>query len=95
MAGECAATDGELDVGHGTVWVNDDDGYIAIEVRGLEVLKGVSLTDSMSDTAQTIRCLVSILNGVSTRRELHSGPERVIKPRRNNDEKISYCRPAR
>lgn len=95
MAVECAATDAELDVGHGTVWVNDYGRYIAMEVREIEVLKGARLTDSMSATAQTILCLVSILNGVSTRRELHSRPERIVKTRRNNDEKISYCRPAR
>ncbi|MFB9146962.1 DNA cytosine methyltransferase, partial [Halomonas alkalicola] len=33
-------------VGHGTVWVNGDNGYIAMQVSGLEVLPGASLTDS-------------------------------------------------
>ncbi|MDM7480637.1 MAG: hypothetical protein P3W96_001260, partial [Halomonas sp.] len=46
MAGEGAATGAELDVGHGTVWVNGDNGYIAMQVSGLEVLPGAGLTDS-------------------------------------------------
>ncbi|WP_229800852.1 hypothetical protein, partial [Vreelandella hamiltonii] len=33
-------------VGHGTVWVNGDNGYIAMQVSGLEVLPGAGLTDS-------------------------------------------------
>ncbi|MCP1319369.1 hypothetical protein, partial [Halomonas sp. 707B3] len=32
--------------GHGTVWVNGDNGYIAMQVSGLEVLPGAGLTDS-------------------------------------------------
>ncbi|BBM06146.1 hypothetical protein HAALTHF_48990n [Vreelandella aquamarina] len=35
-----AATGAELYVGHGTVWVNGDNGYIAMQVSGLEVLPG-------------------------------------------------------
>ncbi|WP_229800843.1 hypothetical protein, partial [Vreelandella hamiltonii] len=35
-------------VGHGTVWVNGDNGYIAMQVSGLEVLPGAGLTDSGS-----------------------------------------------
>ncbi|MCP1319802.1 hypothetical protein, partial [Halomonas sp. 707B3] len=31
---------------HGTVWVNGDNGYIAMQVSGLEVLPGAGLTDS-------------------------------------------------
>ena len=46
MAGEGAATGAELDVGHGTVWVNGDIRYIAMQVSGLEALQGASLTDS-------------------------------------------------
>ena len=46
MAGEGAATGAELYVGHGTVWVNGDNGYIAMQVSGLEVLPGAGLTDS-------------------------------------------------
>jgi hypothetical protein len=46
VAGEGAATGAELDVGHGTVWVNGDNGYIAMQVSGLEVLPGAGLTDS-------------------------------------------------
>ncbi|MDK2751060.1 MAG: hypothetical protein KYX60_10410, partial [Halomonas meridiana] len=41
-----AATGAELYVGHGTVWVNGDNGYIAMQVSGLEVLPGGGLTDS-------------------------------------------------
>jgi len=40
VAGEGAATGAELYVGHGTVWVNGDNGYIAMQVSGLEVLPG-------------------------------------------------------
>ncbi|WP_170968137.1 hypothetical protein, partial [Halomonas sp. 15WGF] len=40
------ATGAELYVGHGTVWVNGDNGYIAMQVSGLEVLPGAGLTDS-------------------------------------------------
>ncbi|SEO47805.1 hypothetical protein SAMN04490369_11064, partial [Vreelandella aquamarina] len=29
-----------------TVWVNGDNGYIAMQVSGLEVLPGAGLTDS-------------------------------------------------
>ncbi|RBI65031.1 hypothetical protein DQ400_19730, partial [Vreelandella sulfidaeris] len=32
---EGAATGAELYVGHGTVWVNGDNGYIAMQVSGL------------------------------------------------------------
>ncbi|MCD1652889.1 hypothetical protein K7I16_16460, partial [Halomonas axialensis] len=39
-------TGAELYVGHGTVWVNGDNGYIAMQVSGLEVLPGAGLTDS-------------------------------------------------
>ncbi|WP_170968167.1 hypothetical protein, partial [Halomonas sp. 15WGF] len=46
MAGEGAATGAEFDVGHGTVWVNGDIGYIAMQVSGLEAPQGGSLTDS-------------------------------------------------
>ena len=46
VAGEGAATGAELYVGHGTVWVNGDNGYIAMQVSGLEVLPGAGLTDS-------------------------------------------------
>ena len=46
MAGEGAATGAELDVGHGTVWVNGDIRYIAMQVSGLEALQGAGLTDS-------------------------------------------------
>ncbi|TDV87325.1 hypothetical protein BDK62_1391, partial [Halomonas alkaliantarctica] len=31
---------------HGTVWVNGDIRYIAMQVSGLEALQGASLTDS-------------------------------------------------
>ncbi|WP_235048460.1 hypothetical protein, partial [Halomonas sp. PBN3] len=48
VAGEGAATGAELYVGHGTVWVNGDNGYIAMQVSGLEVLPGAGLTDSGS-----------------------------------------------
>ncbi|WP_249934472.1 D-ribose ABC transporter substrate-binding protein [Halomonas sp. 15WGF] len=57
VAGEGAATGAELYVGHGTVWVNGDNGYIAMQVSGLEVLPGAGLTDSgesnLVDTAIT------------------------------------------
>jgi hypothetical protein len=46
VAGEGAATGAELYVGHGTVWVNGDNGYIAMQVSGLEVFPGAGLTDS-------------------------------------------------
>ncbi|MBZ9539641.1 inovirus-type Gp2 protein [Modicisalibacter tunisiensis] len=46
MAGEGAATGAELYVGHGTVWVNGDNGYIAMQVSGLEAFLGAGLTDS-------------------------------------------------
>ncbi|WP_336270708.1 hypothetical protein, partial [Vreelandella arctica] len=39
-------TGAELYVGHGTVWVNGDNGYIAMQVSGLEVLPRAGLTDS-------------------------------------------------
>ncbi|PJX12705.1 hypothetical protein CWI66_16190, partial [Halomonas sp. 141] len=48
VAGEGAATGAELYVGHGTVWVNGDNGYIAMQVSGLEVLPRAGLTDSGS-----------------------------------------------
>ncbi|MCP1319274.1 hypothetical protein BIS10_15890, partial [Halomonas sp. 707B3] len=46
---------------HGTVWVNGDNGYIAMQVSGLEVLPGAGLTDSgLFDivTQKTKECLV-------------------------------------
>ena len=46
MAGEGAATGAEFDVGHGTVWVDGDIGYIAMQVSGLEAPQGGNLTDS-------------------------------------------------
>jgi hypothetical protein len=46
VAGEGAATGAELYVGHGTVWVNGDNGYIAMQVSGLEAFLGAGLTDS-------------------------------------------------
>ena len=46
VAGEGAATGAELYIGHGTVWVNGDNGYIAMQVSGLEVFPGAGLTDS-------------------------------------------------
>ncbi|BCB71276.1 hypothetical protein HMEPL2_16270 [Vreelandella aquamarina] len=56
MAGEGAATGAELYVGHGTVWVNGDNGYIAMQVSGLEVLPGAGLTDS-GFTHDTLLCM--------------------------------------
>lgn len=40
MAGEGTATGAKRDVGHGTVWVNDDIRYIAMQVSRLEALQG-------------------------------------------------------
>lgn len=58
MAGEGTATGAKRDVGHGTVWVNDDIRYIAMQVSRLEALQGVSLTDSgISQSVRNIeRC---------------------------------------
>lgn len=39
VAGESAATGAKLDVGHGSVWVNGDNAYIAMQVSGLEVFR--------------------------------------------------------
>ncbi|WP_175565769.1 hypothetical protein [Vreelandella aquamarina] len=55
VAGEGAATGAELYVGHGTVWVNGDNGYIAMQVSGLEVLPGAGLTDSGISLADSSR----------------------------------------
>ncbi|BBI73362.2 hypothetical protein HAALTHF_29260n [Vreelandella aquamarina] len=54
-----AATGAELYVGHGTVWVNGDNGYIAMQVSGLEVLPGAGLTDSgkLIHFGLSIQCL--------------------------------------
>ncbi|MFC0353539.1 hypothetical protein, partial [Chromohalobacter japonicus] len=41
-----AATGAELDVGHGTVWVNGDIRYIAMQFSRLEAFLGAGLTDS-------------------------------------------------
>ncbi|WP_218927810.1 hypothetical protein, partial [Vreelandella glaciei] len=38
----------ELDVGHGTVWVNGDIRYIAMQFSRLEAFLGAGLTDSGS-----------------------------------------------
>jgi hypothetical protein len=46
VAGEGAATGAELDVGHGTVWVNGDIRYIAMQFSRLEAFLGAGLTDS-------------------------------------------------
>ncbi|PJX12475.1 hypothetical protein CWI66_17535, partial [Halomonas sp. 141] len=56
VAGEGAATGAELYVGHGTVWVNGDNGYIAMQVSGLEVLPGAGLTDSGITPTAKPRC---------------------------------------
>ncbi|WP_345470743.1 hypothetical protein, partial [Modicisalibacter zincidurans] len=40
VAGEGTATGAKRDVGHGTVWVNDDIRYIAMQVSRLEALQG-------------------------------------------------------
>ncbi|WP_336275340.1 hypothetical protein, partial [Vreelandella indica] len=53
VAGEGAATGAELYVGHGTVWVNGDNGYIAMQVSWLETFLGAGLTDSGSFHYQT------------------------------------------
>ncbi|NYS80528.1 hypothetical protein HZS80_23020, partial [Halomonas glaciei] len=39
-------TGAELDVGHGTVWVNGDIRYIAMQFSRLEAFLGAGLTDS-------------------------------------------------
>ncbi|MCO7244234.1 hypothetical protein NH344_15895, partial [Halomonas sp. Ps84H-12] len=53
VAGEGAATGAELYVGHGTVWVNGDNGYIAMQVSGLEVLPGaVSRIQALSNNTK-------------------------------------------
>jgi DNA-binding transcriptional LysR family regulator len=46
VAGEGAATGAELDVGHGTVWVNGDIRYIAMQFSRLEAFLRAGLTDS-------------------------------------------------
>ena len=46
VAGEGAATGAEFDVGHGTVWVNGDIRYIAMQFSRLEAFLGGDLTDS-------------------------------------------------
>ncbi|WP_345473554.1 hypothetical protein, partial [Modicisalibacter zincidurans] len=38
------ATGAKRDVGHGTVWVNDDIRYIAMQVSRLEALQGGSVS---------------------------------------------------
>ncbi|MAO49561.1 MAG: hypothetical protein CML16_01605, partial [Pusillimonas sp.] len=40
VAGEGAATGAEFDVGHGTVWVNGDIRYIAMQFSRLEAFLG-------------------------------------------------------
>ncbi|WP_170968157.1 hypothetical protein, partial [Halomonas sp. 15WGF] len=75
-----AATGAELYVGHGTVWVNGDNGYIAMQVSGLEVLPGAGLTDS-GHTKQNhvfLKCIVGLM--LMTGRSLESALEtHVIK----------------
>ncbi|HAA46647.1 MAG TPA: hypothetical protein DCE28_14430, partial [Halomonas sp.] len=44
--GEGAATGTELDVGHGTIWVNGDIRNIAMQFIRLEAFLGAGLTDS-------------------------------------------------
>ncbi|GAA5178450.1 hypothetical protein GCM10023342_28950 [Modicisalibacter zincidurans] len=46
MAGEGAATGAEFDVGHAMVRVNGDNGYIAMQVSGLEGFQGTGFMDS-------------------------------------------------
>ncbi len=46
VAGEGATTGTELDVGYGTIWVNGDIRYIAMQFSRLEAFLGAGLTDS-------------------------------------------------
>lgn len=60
VAGEGAATGAELDVGHGTVWVNGDIRYIAMQFSRLEAFLGAGLTDSGYSYSKQILCSVSL-----------------------------------
>jgi len=81
VAGEGAATGAELYVGHGTVWVNGDNGYIAMQVSGLEVLPGAGLTDSgnRKTRERVVGCLNVVGNSCGKEKmpRCHMSPQEI------------------
>ncbi|MGC3874314.1 hypothetical protein ACPF7Z_13715, partial [Halomonas sp. GXIMD04776] len=55
----------ELDVGHGTVWVNGDIRYIAMQFSRLEAFLGAGLTDSGGHEHDLPRLMVDVLETVN------------------------------